>query len=193
MKFNIYRHNVSYYGTQLGEDYVEIIPIEDFTIIRVNNDTFMLPYGLLKYEQLLAMSEKEPKEFTQMLEDVVTGAGVSKYGYDTKEILDNLPHYETGDIAVMLQTLESMLENSDRLITKNEYMDMISSIIKVGKLVIPDDMLRLINKLGKSINPEIHNLAIPVLIELIKQLDQSGILQDIKDPAKMMKNYREGK
>lgn len=193
MKFNIYRHNVSYYGTQLGEDYVEIIPIEDFTIIRVNNDTFMLPYGLLKYEQLLAMSEKEPKEFTQMLEDVVTGAGVSKYGYDTKEILNNLPHYETGDIAVMLQTLESMLENSDRLITKNEYMDMISSIIKVGKLVIPDDMLRLINKLGKSINPEIHNLAIPTLIELIKQLDQSGILQDIKDPAEMMKNYREGK
>lgn len=193
MKFNVYRHNVSYYGTQLGEDYVEIIPIEDFTIIRVNNDTFMLPYGLLKYEQLLIMSEKEPKEFTQMLEDVVTGAGVSKYGYDTKEIIDNLPHHESGDIAVMLQTLKGMLEKSDRLITKDEYADMINNIIEIGKLDIPNDMLKLINGLGKSINPEIHNLAIPTLIELVKQLDQSGILQEIKDPAKMMKNYREGK
>lgn len=193
MKFNVYRHNVSYYGTQLGEDYVEIIPIEDFTIIRVNNDTFMLPYGLLKYEQLLVMSEKEPKEFTQMLEDVVTGAGVSKYGYDTKEIIDNLPHHESGDIAVMLQTLKGMLEKSDRLITKDEYAGMINNIIEIGKLNIPNDMLKLINSLGKSINPEIHNLAIPTLIELVKQLDQSGILQEIKDPAEMMKNYREGK
>lgn len=193
MKFNVYRHNVSYYGTQLGEDYVEIIPIEDFTIIRVNNDTFMLPYGLLKYEQLLVMSEKEPKEFTQMLEDVVTGAGVSKYGYDTKEIINNLPHHESGDIAVMLQTLKGMLEKSDRLITKDEYANMINNIIEIGKLDIPDDMLKLINSLGKSINPEIHNLAIPTLIELVKQLDQSGILQEIKDPAEMMKNYREGK
>lgn len=193
MKFNVYRHNVSYYGTQLGEDYVEIIPIEDFTIIRVNNDTFMLPYGLLKYEQLLIMSEKEPKEFTQMLEDVVTGAGVSKYGYDTKEIIDNLPHHESGDIAVMLQTLKGMLEKSDRLITKDEYAGMINNIIEIGKLNIPNDMLKLINSLGKSINPEIHNLAIPTLIELVKQLDQSGILQEIKDPAEMMKNYREGK
>lgn len=193
MKFNVYRHNVSYYGTQLGEDYVEIIPIEDFTIIRVNNDTFMLPYGLLKYEQLLVMSEKEPKEFTQMLEDVITGAGVSKYGYDTKEIIDNLPHHESGDIAVMLQTLKGMLEKSDRLITKDEYAGMINNIIEIGKLNIPNDMLKLINSLGKSINPEIHNLAIPTLIELVKQLDQSGILQEIKDPAEMMKNYREGK
>lgn len=193
MKFNVYRHNVSYYGTQLGEDYVEIIPIEDFTIIRVNNDTFMLPYGLLKYEQLLIMSEKEPKEFTQMLEDVITGAGVSKYGYDTKEIIDNLPYHETGDIAVMLQTLKGMLEKLDRLITKDEYADMINNIIEIGKLNIPNDMLKLINNLGKSINPEIHNLAIPTLIELVKQLDQSGILQEIKDPAEMMKNYREGK
>ena len=186
MKFNVYRHNVSYYGTQLGENYVEIIPIEDFTIIRVNNDTFILPYGLLKYEQLLIMSENEPKEFTQMLEDVVTGAGVSKYGYDTKEIIDNLPHHESGNIAVMLQTLKGMLEKSDRLITKDEYADMINNIIEVGKLDIPNDTLKLINSLGKSINPEIHNLAIPTLIELVKQLDQSGILQEIKDPAEMM-------
>ena len=86
-----------------------------------------------------------------------------------------------------------MLEKSDRLITKDEYADMINNIIEVGKLDIPNDMLKLINSLGKSINPEIHNLAIPTLIELVKQLDQSGILQEIKDPAEMMKNYREGK
>ena len=139
MKFNIYRHNVAYYGTELGDSYVEIIPIEDFTLIRVNNDTFLFPYGLLKYDQLLEMSQKEPNDFVGMLEDVVTGAGVSKYGYDSKAILEQLPADTKGDTAVLIQTLRNMLKESDRLLTKKDYIDMIANLISVGKLVIPID------------------------------------------------------
>lgn len=192
MKFNIYRHNVAYYGTELGDSYVEIIPIEDFTLIRVNNDTFLFPYGLLKYDQLLEMSQKEPNDFVSMLEDVVTGAGVSKYGYDSKAILEQLPADTKGDTAVLIQTLRNMLKKSDRLLTKKDYTDMIANLISVGKLVIPLDEQKQLKQLGKSINPEIHNLAIPALIELMKQLKTSGLLDDLKDPAEMMKNYREG-
>lgn len=192
MKFNIYRHNVAYYGTELGNSYVEIIPIEDFTLIRVNNDTFLFPYGLLKYDQLLEMSQKEPNDFVSMLEDVVTGAGVSKYGYDSKAILEQLPADTKGDTAVLIQTLRNMLKKSDRLLTKKDYADMIANLISVGKLVIPIDEQKQLKQLGKSINPEIHNFAIPALIELMKQLKTSGLLDDLKDPAEMMKNYREG-
>lgn len=193
MKFNIYRHNVAYYGTELGDSYIEIIPIEDFTLIRVNNDTFLFPYGLLKYDQLLEISQKEPNDFVSMLEDVVTGAGVSKYGYDSKAILEQLPADTKGDTAVLIQTLRNMLKKSDRLLTKKDYTDMIANLISVGKLVIPLDEQKQLKQLGKSINPEIHNLAIPALIELMKQLKTSGLLDDLKDPAEMMKNYREGK
>ena len=41
-------------------------------------------------------------------------------------------------------------------------------------------------------SPEIHNVALPAFIELIKQLSDQGILDSFEDPALMAKAYREG-
>lgn len=197
MKFSIYRHNISYYITEMGEDSVEFIPVENFTMIKVNDNTYVLPYGLLNYDTLYKFSQREPDTLVSMLESNITGAGVSKYGYDTRNLLDEIPDPSdktTSDYRILIKVLKSQLESANPLINGTEYRSMIDTTIQTGNLklanmeAIKDSLLQY----GKSISPEIHNLAIPAFIELVKQLKAQGILDDIKDPALMVKNYQRG-
>lgn len=197
MKFSIYRHNISYYITEMGEDSVEFIPVENFTMIKVNDNTYVLPYGMLKYDTLYEFSQKDPNALVSVLEDNITGAGVSKYGYSTQTLLDEIPdpnEKTTSDYRVFIKVLKGQLESANPLINRNEYKDMINSTIEAGNLNLNNEeaIKSCLLTYGKSISPEIHNLAIPAFIELVKQLKAQGILDDIKDPAQMVKNYQRG-
>ena len=197
MKFSIYRHNISYYITEMGEDSVEFIPVENFTMIKVNDHTYVLPYGLLNYDTLYKFSQREPDTLVSMLESNITGAGVSKYGYDTRNLLDEIPNPSdktTSDYRILIKVLKSQLESANPLINGTEYRSMIDTTIQTGnlKLANMEDIKDSLLKYGKSISPEIHNLAIPAFIELVKQLKAQGILDDIKDPVLMIKNYQRG-
>lgn len=71
---------------------------------------------------------------------------------------------------------------------------MIDDILEAGNLKIADDeLIGWLKSLGKTINPLLSGYLFPAFIELMKQLEQSGLLQDIKDPAVTMKRYRESK
>lgn len=198
MKFRIYRHNISYYITDMGEDTVEFIPVEDFTMIKVNGDVYVLPYGMLKYDTLYEFSQKDPNALVSVLESNVTGAGVSKYGYNTQDLLDEIPNpskKDTSDYRILIKVLKGQLENANPLINRNEYKDMIDTTIEAGNLNLnnEDEIKHELLKYGKSISPNIHNLAIPAFIELVKQLKAQGILDDIKDPKQMVENYQRGR
>lgn len=198
MKFSIYRHNISYYITDMGEDTVEFIPVEDFTMIKVNGNVYVLPYGILKYDALYEFSQKDPNTLVSVLESNITGAGVSKYGYDTRELLDEIPDPNdktTSDYRILIKVLKNQLENANPLINRNEYKDMIDTTIKAGNLSLnnENEIKQELLKYGKSISPNIHNLAIPAFIELVKQLKAQGILDDIKDPKQMVENYQRGR
>lgn len=197
MKFSIYRHNISYYITEMGEDSVEFIPVENFTMIKVNDHTYVLPYGLLNYDTLYKFIQREPDTLVSMLESNITGAGVSKYGYNTQSLLDEIPDPSdktTSDYRILIKVLKSQLESANPLINGTEYRSMIDTTIQTGnlKLANMEAIKASLLKYGKSISPEIHNLAIPAFIELVKQLKAQGILDDIKDPALMVKNYQRG-
>lgn len=166
-------------------------------MIKVNDHTYVLPYGLLNYDTLYKFSQREPDTLVSMLESNITGAGVSKYGYDTRSLLDEIPDPSdktTSDYRILIKVLKSQLESANPLINGTEYRSMIDTTIQTGNLklanmeAIKDSLLQY----GKSISPEIHNLAIPAFIELVKQLKAQGILDDIKDPALMVKNYQRG-
>lgn len=198
MKFSIYRHNISYYITDMGEDTVEFIPVEDFTMIKVNGDVYVLPYGMLKYDTLYEFSQKDPNALVSVLESNITGAGVSKYGYSTQTLLDEIPDPNdktTSDYRVFIKVLKGQLESANPLINRNEYKDMIDSTIEAGNLSLnnENEIKQELLKYGKSISPNIHNLAIPAFIELVKQLKAQGILDDIKDPKQMVESYQRGR
>lgn len=198
MKFRIYRHNISYYITDMGEDTVEFIPVEDFTMIKVNGDVYVLPYGMLKYDTLYEFSQKDPNALVSVLEDNITGAGVSKYGYNTQDLLDEIPDpnkKDTSDYRILIKVLKGQLGSANPLINRDEYKNMIDSTIEAGNLSLnnENEIKQELLKYGKSISPNIHNLAIPAFIELVKQLKSQGILDDIKDPKQMVENYQRGR
>lgn len=198
MKFRIYRHNISYYITDMGEDTVEFIPVEDFTMIKVNGDVYVLPYGMLKYDTLYEFSQKDPNALVSVLEDNITGAGVSKYGYNTQDLLDEIPNpgkKDTSDYRILIKVLKGQLGSANPLINRDEYKNMIDSTIEAGNLSLnnENEIKQELLKYGKSISPNIHNLAIPAFIELVKQLKAQGILDDIKDPKQMVESYQRGR
>lgn len=194
MKFTILRHNMSYYMTTMGDDSVEITPIERFTVIKVNNNTYVLPYGLLKYQQLVEMNNKEPRDLNLMLEKVITGAGVTKYGYNSDKIIQKCRSQKdvSEDFGVLRGVVASMVQSENKLMSANDYHDLVNLAINKGKLKINPIEKSEIMHYGRTISPEIHNVALPAFIELIKQLSDQGILDSFEDPALMAKAYREG-
>lgn len=194
MKFTILRHNMSYYMTTMGDDSVEITPIERFTVIKVNSNTYVLPYGLLKYQQLVEMNNKEPRDLNLMLEKVITGAGVTKYGYDSDKIIQKCRSQKdvSEDFGVLRGVVASMVQSENKLISASNYHDLVNLAISKGKLKINPIEKSEIMHYGRTISPEIHNIALPAFIELIKQLSDQGILDSFEDPALMAKAYREG-
>ena len=197
MKFNAMHHSINYYYTEMGDYSVEIIPVENCTVAKVNNKTFVLPYGTVDYENLLKINKHNPNELVEMLKRVVGGVGTSKYGVDTAEVIDELKKatFDLSDEELLSQTLQGLLNDSpNHDISVSEYHKLIDDILEAGNLnIIDDELIGWLKSLGKTINPLLSGYLFPAFTELMKQLEQSGLLQDIKDPAVTMKRYRESK
>ena len=197
MKFNAMHHSTNYYYTEMGDYSVEIIPVENCTVAKVNDKTFVLPYGTVDYENLLKVNEHNPKDLTEMLEKVVSGVGTSKYGVDTEVVVDELNsiNMNLSDENLLSETLQGLLKDSpDHDISVAEYHKLIDDILEAGKFsTIDPNLIDWIKSLGKTANPLLSGYLFPAFVELMKQLEQSGLLQDIKDPAATMKRYREAK
>lgn len=197
MKFNAMHHSTNYYYTEMGDYSVEIIPVENCTVAKVNDKTFVLPYGTADYESLIKVNEHNPKELVGMLEKVVSGVGTSKYGVDTQAVIDKLSQAEMNysDEELLSQTLQGLLKDTpNHDISVFEYHKLIDDILEAGNIkIIDDEIINWIKSLGKTTNPLLSGYLFPAFVELMKQLEQSGLLQDIKDPAATMKHYREAK
>lgn len=197
MKFNAMHHSINYYYTEMGDYSVEIIPVENCTVAKVNNKTFVLPYGTVDYENLLEINKHNPNELVEMLEKVVSGVGTSKYGVDTAKVIDELKNanFDLSDEELLSQTLQGLLSDSpNHDISVSEYHKLIDDILEAGNLkIVDDELISWLKSLGKTTNPLLSGYLFPAFTELMKQLEQSGLLQDIKDPAATMKRYRESK
>ena len=197
MKFNVMHHAVNYYYTEMGETSVEFIPVENCTVIKVNDSTFVLPYGTIDYESLLKLEEHD--KLTGLLEKVIGGIGISKYAIGVKEASDELNQIHSLSSAetpfnLLVSALQGLLQDSDkRVMSIEDYHELVDDVNKTGNLGLTQLELSNVYNVGKITNPMISGYLIPAFVELVKQLDKSGLLQDIKDPALTMKRYREGK
>lgn len=197
MKFNVMHHAVNYYYTEMGETSVEFIPVENCTVIKVNDSTFVLPYGTVDYESLLKLEEHD--KLTGLLEKVIGGIGISKYAIGVKEASDELNRIHSLSSAetpfnLLVSALQGLLQDSDkRVMSIEDYHELVDDVNKTGNLGLTQLELSNVYNVGKITNPMISGYLIPAFVELVKQLDKSGLLQDIKDPALTMKRYREGK
>lgn len=193
MKFSILRHNMSYYLTTLGDKSLEFIPVEKFTVIKCDDNTYVLPYGILQYAQLVKMNQAQPKDLMSMLLNVITGAGTSKYDYKTSEIIKHCnAQGKQGDFEIIGHVLANLLNDYPEYISVQDYQDLIQQAIKTGNLNINEDDLHTLKQYGKEYSNELTSLVLPAFIELIKQLDKQGILSSFADPETMVQNSREG-
>ena len=55
------------------------------------------------------------------------------------------------------------------------------------------DQINFVKHLGEILDPVLTDAVFPAFKELINQLNNSGILEELKDPKAMMKSYQEGK
>ena len=192
MKFNAMRHNTSYYMTSMGDVAVQIVPIENFSVIKVDKDTYFIPFGLENYKALREMGNTQ---LHKTLEKTIAGAGVSKYGYDRDLLISKIKEVDVEDstLNVILGVLENELKSiSDHVLTKKHLVQLIDFIFDAGDLTPDQHIINYILDLTpKVVNNNIKAYAIPALLDLMKQLDESGILDDIMDPKAMLKKYSE--
>lgn len=188
MKFTVYPHRVSYYMTQVDDDVVEFIPVEDFTLIKVNDKTYSLPYGLKDYKALV--QAKKEKQLEDVLSQVITGIGNSKYEIDTDRVLTqlNLDDGE-GDLYVLKRTLLNQLKSVHQHWSLTQYKKTLKNLIDLGNLVVDNQYLEELSHLGRVLNSDITERVYPCFSELLDQLDNSGFLDEVRDPKLMMKNY----
>lgn len=188
MKFTVYPHRVSYYMTQVDNDVVEFIPVEDFTLIKVNDKTYSLPYGLKDYKALV--QAKKENQLEDVLSQVITGVGNSKYEIDTDRVLTqlNLDDGE-GDLYVLKRTLLNQLKSVHQHWSLTQYKKTLKNLIDLGNLVVDNQYLEELSHLGRVLNSDITERVYPCFSELLDQLDNSGFLDEVRDPKLMMKNY----
>ena len=188
MKFTVYPHRVSYYMTQVDDDVVEFIPVEDFTLIKVNDKTYSLPYGLKDYKALVQAKKEDQLE--DVLSQVITGIGNSKYEIDTDRVLTqlNLDDGE-GDLYVLKRTLLNQLKSVHQHWSLTQYKETLKNLIDLGNLVVDNQYLEELSHLGRVLNSDITERVYPCFSELLDQLDNSGFLDEVRDPKLMMKNY----
>ena len=188
MKFTVYPHRVSYYMTQVDDDVVEFIPVEDFTLIKVNDKTYSLPYGLKGYKALVQAKKEDQLE--DVLSQVITGIGNSKYEIDTDRVLTqlNLDDGE-GDLYVLKRTLLNQLKSVHQHWSLTQYKETLKNLIDLGNLVVDNQYLEELSHLGRVLNTDITERVYPCFSELLDQLDNTGFLDEVRDPKLMMKNY----
>lgn len=188
MKFTVYPHRVSYYMTQVDDDVVEFIPVEDFTLIKVNDKTYSLPYGLKDYKALVQAKKEDQLE--DVLSQVITGIGNSKYEIDTDRVLTQLNLDDgDGDLYVLKRTLLNQLKSVHQHWSLMQYKETLKNLIDLGNLVVDNQYLEELSHLGRVLNSDITERVYPCFSELLDQLDNSGFLDEVRDPKLMMKNY----
>ena len=159
MKFNVMHHAVNYYYTEMGETSVEFIPVENCTVIKVNDSTFVLPYGTIDYESLIG------------------GIGISKYAIGVKEASDELNQIHSLSSAetpfnLLVSALQGLLQDSDkRVMSIEDYHDLVDDVNKTGNLGLTQLELSNVYNVGKITNPMISGYLIPAFVELVKQLE----------------------
>lgn len=189
MDFRIMHKATNYYYTDIDNQEIELVPLDNFTYIRVGDNAYALPYGMDRYEQLIQVRESSSTDYDSLLAKVITGIGITKYGVDTTKAQDGLNNLlstvdESSDMFVAIKVMLNYVQQAESLvINSEEYRETLNDMIKKGALNLSKDEIKQLNSVGKELSPEITNYILPAFSEMIKQLNDKGFLAELKDPS----------
>lgn len=195
MRFNLMSKNRTIYFTELNEKPIQIQPLEEVTFIILGDHKYVIPYGLDTYKQLANQLAKNSHDVDQLFKATIKVLNVSPYGHNVDKLILHLNELkeqaEKEDALVFYGVMINALSDYQTpMIDHEEWKDLVDDIIETGNLELSPSAFY---DLEKQESPEIHNEIIPTLMELIKQVDQQGLLDDLSDPTEMLKAYYEGK
>lgn len=187
--------NRTIYFTELNEKPVQIQPLEEVTFIILGDHKYVIPYGLDTYKQLANQMAKNSHDVDQLFKATIKVLNVSPYGHNVDKLVLRLSELkeeaESEDALVFYGVIINALSDYQTpMIDHEEWKKLVDDVIETGNLGLPPSAWY---DLEKQESPEIHNEVIPTLMELIKQVDQQGLLDDLTNPAEMLKAYYEGK
>ena len=195
MRFNLMSKNRTIYFTELNEKPIQIQPLEEVTFIILGDHKYVIPYGLDTYKQLANQLAKNSHDVDQLFKATIKVLNVSPYGHNVDKLILHLNELkeqaEKEDALVFYGVIINALSDYQTpMIDHEEWKDLVDDIIETGNLELSPSTFY---DLEKQESPEIHNEVIPTLMELIKQVDQQGLLDDLTDPTEMLRAYYEGK
>lgn len=195
MRFNLMSKNRTIYFTELNEKPIQIQPLEEVTFIILGDRKYVVPYGLDTYKQLANQLAKNSHDVDQLFKATIKTLNVSPYGHDVDKLILRLNELkeqaEKEDALVFYGVIINALSDYQTpMIDHEEWEDLVDNVIETGGLELSPSAFY---DLEKQESPEIHNEIIPTLMELIKQVDQQGLLDDLTDPTEMLRAYYEGK
>lgn len=195
MRFNLMSKNRTIYFTELNEKPIQIQPLEEVTFIILGDHKYVVPYGLDTYKQLANQLAKNSHDVDQLFKATIKTLNVSPYGHDVDKLIlrlsDLKDQAEKKDALVFYRVVINMLSDYQTpMIDHVDWEEMVDNVIETGNLELSPSAYY---DLEKQESPEIHNEIIPTLMELIKQVDQQGLLDDLTDPTEMLRAYYEGK
>lgn len=195
MRFNLMSKNRTIYFTELNEKPIQIQPLEEVTFIILGDHKYVIPYGLDTYKQLAKQLAKNSYDVDQLFKATIKTLNVSPYGHSLNNLLATLNDLKTqattdDEVVFIGVMINALTDYQTPMLDHDEWKKLVDDIIETGNLKVePTDWYGL----EKQESPEIHNEIIPTLMELIKQVDQQGLLDDLTDPTEMLKAYYEGK
>lgn len=193
MRFNLMAKNLTTYFTELNEQPIQIEPLEEVTFIQLDQHKYVVPYGLQNYKMLSEQMKKNAHNVQELFSKTIKALNVNPYGHvvaKLREELAKIAQKVTGDELVLVQVLNNYLDDSEEaMINQDSWQGLIQDTFQAGGLTISDSLLAKLYEVAKQESPEIHNDILPTLMELIKQIDQQGILDDLIDPTQMLKDY----
>ena len=195
MRFNLMSKNRSLYFTELNEKPVQIQPLEEVTFIILDDHKYVVPYGLNTYKQLAKQLAKNSFDVDQLFKTTIKALNVSPYGHNLNKLLTRLSELKTqvttdDDLVFIGVMINALTDYQTPMLDHEEWKKLVDDIIETGNLMVDPTTWY---GLEKQESPEIHNEVIPTLMELIKQVDQQGLLDDLTDPTEMLQAYYEGK
>lgn len=187
--------NRTIYFTELNEKPIQIQPLEDVTVIILDNHKYVIPYGLYTYKQLAKQLAKNSHDVDQLFKATIKTLNVSPYGHDLNKLLARLNELKkeaSKEDALVFYgvVINALTDYQTPMIDHEEWKNLVDDVIETGNLELPPSAWY---DLEKQESPEIHNEVIPTLMELIKQVDEQGLLDDLTNPGEMLQAYYEGK